>query len=284
MKGIDTTRPERGGERAPMTAHGITHKGKRSTNEDRHLVREDLGLAILADGFSGGDAGDLAATLTVDQILRCFDGGTEQTLPELPASLVPFGLAPATVGFAFDLAHRHVRKTARARDAREMRAAAGLLLFAGPRVVVAAAGCVCAYRLRRDRLERMAGTHEPPTEARYPLGGTAPILSLHLRSPEVAAAPATWGHGPGVVARVEAWCPGDVYLLASKGLHEVLGEDAILSALTPFPGVAARAAALLGATLHARATDDVTIVVASPRTACTPGTPGHHLAPKRSEP
>jgi PPM family protein phosphatase len=45
-----------------LVASGATDIGqRRSCNEDRFLIRDELGLYLLADGAGGHDAGDLAA-------------------------------------------------------------------------------------------------------------------------------------------------------------------------------------------------------------------------------
>ncbi len=49
----------------PLAAYGVTHQGRRSTNEDAWLVDLDLGLLVVADGMGGHNAGEVASALAV---------------------------------------------------------------------------------------------------------------------------------------------------------------------------------------------------------------------------
>ena len=51
-----------------LAASGVTHQGRRSTNEDAWLVDLDLGLLIVADGMGGHNAGEVASAIAVDVI------------------------------------------------------------------------------------------------------------------------------------------------------------------------------------------------------------------------
>jgi len=52
----------------PLAACGVTHPGRRSTNEDAWLVDLDLGLLVVADGMGGHNAGEVASGLAVKAI------------------------------------------------------------------------------------------------------------------------------------------------------------------------------------------------------------------------
>ncbi len=227
-----------------MRAHGLTHTGKRPRNEDCHLIREDLGLVIVADGFSGAAGGDIAARLAVDRIAGCFGAQEEQTLPELSADDLADGLAVATVRFAFDQAHRRIHHEARRTASPGMSAAACVLVVAGPRVVIGHAGNVRAYRFRSDKLEQLTDDTAP--------GGA---LACPVGTPRADARP---------VIRVDVWRPGDVYLLCTAGLHRVLGAEPIRCTLATSPNPRESAAGLVGRALHAGAADNLTAVVARP--------------------
>jgi protein phosphatase len=52
----------------PLAASGVTHQGRRSTNEDAWLVDQKLGLLVVADGMGGHNAGEVASALAVKSI------------------------------------------------------------------------------------------------------------------------------------------------------------------------------------------------------------------------
>ncbi|MCL2823626.1 MAG: protein phosphatase 2C domain-containing protein [Polyangiaceae bacterium] len=64
-----------GGNSSVRTVFGeLTDVGqKRRHNEDHILVREDLGLFVLADGMGGHKAGDVASNLAVSALVRFFE-------------------------------------------------------------------------------------------------------------------------------------------------------------------------------------------------------------------
>jgi serine/threonine protein phosphatase PrpC len=55
-----------------LAASGVTHQGRRSTNEDAWLVDLDLGLLVVADGMGGHNAGEVASALAVKVIRDVF--------------------------------------------------------------------------------------------------------------------------------------------------------------------------------------------------------------------
>src|SRR5262245_8587272 len=52
----------------PLAAHGVTHPGRRPTNEDSLLVDLTRGLFIVADGMGGHNAGEVASDIAVKTI------------------------------------------------------------------------------------------------------------------------------------------------------------------------------------------------------------------------
>ena len=59
----------------PLAAYGVTHQGRRSTNEDAWLVDLELGLLVVADGMGGHNAGEVASALAVKVIREVFESG-----------------------------------------------------------------------------------------------------------------------------------------------------------------------------------------------------------------
>ena len=232
------------GEPPPMEASAMTHTGKRPRNEDCHLLREDLGLAIVADGFSGTAGGDIAARVAVDEIAGCLGTADEQTLPAFEAEDLSDGIAAATVRFGLRLAHTRIQQSARTTGPLGMSTAAAVLVLAGPNVVVGHAGNVDVYRLRGVAFERLTRDDRSATGGFCPIGGAEPELRPTVR--------------------VLPWQRGDVFAVATAGLHRVLGPEGIRLTLATHPRPKDACAALIGRALHAGGTDNMTAIVLRP--------------------
>src|SRR5215510_5861454 len=61
----------------PLAAHGVTHPGRRLTNEDSLLVDPARGLFIVADGMGGHNAGEVASDLAVKTIAKFLAVGAD---------------------------------------------------------------------------------------------------------------------------------------------------------------------------------------------------------------
>src|SRR5918993_1975518 len=69
----------------PLAAHGVTHPGRRRSNEDSMLLDDGLGLFVVADGMGGHNAGEVASAIavrTLHEFLRQESSTTEATLEE----------------------------------------------------------------------------------------------------------------------------------------------------------------------------------------------------------
>jgi protein phosphatase len=60
-----------------LAAHGVTHPGRRPTNEDAMLVDSSRGLFIVADGMGGHNAGEVASDLAVKTIAKFLTAGAD---------------------------------------------------------------------------------------------------------------------------------------------------------------------------------------------------------------
>jgi len=235
---------EGAGEPRPMVAHGMTHTGKRPRNEDCHLIREDLGFVIVADGFSGEAGGDIAARIAVDEIAGCLAQEDEQTLPCFEPHELSDGLTVATARFAIEHAHSSIRREAQRKGPPGMCTAVALLVVAGPAVIIGGAGSVHVYRFRRDSLVQLTRDEDMFGMNGRPVGAARD-----------AARPAI---------TTDLWRAGDRYLVCTSGLHRVLGGEMIRCTLSGCATAAECTAALIGRALHAGAVDNMTAVTALP--------------------
>jgi protein phosphatase len=243
-----------------IAAAGLSDTGPvRTVNEDHWLADPARGLFAVADGMGGHQAGEVAAHMAVG---------------ELAADLA----ASAAAGFAWPLGRsegpvasarlRHA--LLRANDAVCAAGAADpalvgmgttltVLLLEDGRATIGSVGDSRAYRVRGDAVEQL--THDDTWLASV-LGRDAArdaVARAHpMRHVLTSVIGSRVGGEPEVVA-VDA-VPGDVFVLASDGLHNVV-DDARIGALVRGVAPAAAAERLVRDALASGTTDNVTVVV-----------------------
>ena len=70
-----------------LAAHGVTHPGRRPTNEDAFLVDAGRGLFVVADGMGGHNAGEVASGLAVKTIGEFLSDGSAPSVNVMDEAL-----------------------------------------------------------------------------------------------------------------------------------------------------------------------------------------------------
>jgi protein phosphatase len=196
---------------------GMTDPGRiRLKNEDNIATRPDAGLAVLADGMGGHQAGEVASRMAVEVITRHL---TDTYAPDRDQPL------ESRIGEAIRRANQAIHEAAHSRpDYAGMGSTVVVALFRNGNVAVGHVGDSRLYRLRAGRLEQITEDHSvvqelvsrglfTPEEARQSVGKNLVTRALGV-DPEVAADMAT-----------HPLERDDTYLLCSDGLNDVV-EDA----------------------------------------------------------
>lgn len=224
-----------------------THTGTvRARNEDRFLVRSDMGLWVVADGAGGHSGGDVAAARIVSD-LDALESGTA-------------ALEPARIATVVENTHRTLLEQARTSGVDAMASTIVAMVLGGGGIACLWAGDSRLYRYRRARLEQMTEDHSLVQELVKSGEITPQEAERHPRRHVITRAV---GAPAGVFAletlRI-APEPGDIYLLCSDGLCKALRDDEIAAILTRTQDHDA-ADALMEAALARQASDNVTAVV-----------------------
>ena len=147
----------------PVSSGSATDTGlRRSTNEDRLLVRGDLGLFVVADGMGGHAAGEVASQVAVEGI-GAFVEATVTVLPDQTWP-VPFDARESVdanrLRAGFHMAdQRLAARIAASRELRGMATTAVALLVDGDAGTLAHVGDSRAYRLRGGEFARLTRDH-----------------------------------------------------------------------------------------------------------------------------
>jgi protein phosphatase len=247
---------------------GLQMMGKSDTgmvrdhNEDCFLVVPDSGLAILADGMGGHLAGEVASAMAIDQVTHYL--------------LKAFSVSPAnTSGATSNTSYESQKLTeaiqtanAAIHDAsrnRPEQAGMGTTIvvaaFHGNKLTVAHVGDSRLYRYRHDELSLVTEDHSMVQE----------LLRRGLMTPDEARTSLNrnlvtraLGIDPTVEVDVleQQYEAGDLFLLCSDGLNDVLTDDEIAAVLNRNAGDLESTAQQLIADVNARGgPDNVSIVL-----------------------
>jgi len=244
-----------------LSAFGVTDKGRiRLSNEDCFAIHEQLGLAVVADGMGGHNAGEVAARMAVDTVVDYFSSDQ---------SGWPFGFDPALsaegngMRTAILLANARVLESSITSD---RYAGMGTTIVAmrvtASRLICGHVGDSRLYLLSRSGLRQVTADDSwvAAMLARDPAANPALLRQhpmRHALTNVVGARTRTEAH----VVETELE-PGDVMLLTTDGVHEVL-DDLRLEQLLRRDRVPKTTAESIVATALARETrDNLTAVVA----------------------
>lgn len=247
-----------------FVAAGKTDVGqKRQGNEDRFCLDPALGLFVVADGMGGHAAGEVASRLAVETIQEWMEkylsGGDAAIVG--PASVA--GSAEANFLLSsIRLANRIIFDSAR--DRREyagMGTTVVAVLAQGDRFVLANVGDSRIYRIRRDQIVQVSRDHS--------------FVQQQVESGVMSAAEAHQSQYRHMITRAlglkesvdvdfteQPAHPGDVLVLCSDGLSDLLDDEEILAAVQNHEDDLDRACQALVERANAKGGDDnITVVV-----------------------
>lgn len=237
---------------AGPTAAGRTDIGlHRENNEDAFLLLPGAGAYAVADGMGGPAFGEVAAAMFLDAVRR--------TVP--PGGAGNPAHAARLVLEAFRLANREILSHASLDPSRQgMGCTAELVLFSGGEYAAGHVGDSRIYRLRGGELSRVTKDHSlvqrqvdqgllSEADARV-----HPMRNVVLRAVGTAERVEPDLHS----GRLE---PGDLLLLCSDGLTDMVDDAGIADALRGAGSLEERAARLISLALEAGGRDNVTVVL-----------------------
>ena len=239
-----------------LDAFALTIPGRRGNNEDAICARADLGLFVVADGMGGYEGGEIASAIAVDaicELVRRTAGDADVTWPykiDPRRSVAENELVVAT-----RLANDRI--TARRSGLLgQMGSTVAVLRLATDHAVIAHVGDSRVYRLRQRELVQLTIDHS--LLAQLIASGTPPVdLDAFPWKHVVTRALGTPTGEPDVQLAPAA--AGDVYLLCSDGLSEVLAPGRIAE-LLELPAEAA-CHALVDAAYAAGSRDNISAIV-----------------------
>ncbi len=241
-----------------------TDKGlRRSINEDSLVVREDLGLFVVADGMGGHAAGEVASQAAIEGIKAFVEAtvavSADQTWP------VPFNPDQSVnanrLDAGFRMANRRIASEAAASaDLRGMATTAVAALIVDDVVTLAHVGDSRVYRLHQGQLEQLTRDHSWVEEQIRAGTLTESAARAHPWRNIVTRA-LSGSEDLKVDIRELTLEPGDRLLLCSDGVFAVLADDQIGEVLRQHADLDAACDALITGANDGGGPDNVTAVV-----------------------
>jgi len=235
-----------------ITSCGKSDVGlKRANNEDAFLVRPEQGFCLVADGVGGAAAGELASRTFAETALEVFSG----TGPRSEKETVR--LVQKAFAWANERILTHVKENPRHEG---MGCTAELMAFCSEGFVLGHMGDSRTYRLRKGQLKQLSRDHSfvqgqidqgliTPAEAR-----NHPMRHLVLRAVGIEEDVAL------DLVRGKAF-PGDVFLLCSDGLTDVVDDTMIRNVLSLAEPLSRKAEELIGLANSAGGYDNITVAL-----------------------
>ncbi|HEV3193017.1 MAG TPA: protein phosphatase 2C domain-containing protein [Polyangiaceae bacterium] len=267
--------PEVGGSDDPVVsgralsvvAAGATDIGQRDHNEDQVLLRPELGLFLLADGAGGHNAGNVASALATTTVANVFET-TAATLADR-AEVDSFGLwtVARRLSSAMHQANAEIIDIAKKSEKYHgMGTTLVAIAFspAGDMIHVAHVGDSRCYRMRARQLEPLTVDHSLIVDVLEAYPDADDVLLA--RTPQnVVTRALGMEESLRVPVRTLPALPGDVYLLCSDGVTDVLDDEALASILSDAKSPDALVQTVIEAALAGGAQDNVAAVVVACR-------------------
>ena len=203
----------------------------RSHNEDSIATDAQIGLAVLADGMGGYNAGEVASGIAVAMMTTEMKQALEQQDPHIRDSASGEPLAVALVKENSAKANAAIFQTAKSQPQYAgMGTTLVVALFYDNQMTVGHIGDSRLYRLRQDQFEQITRDHS--------------LLQEQIDSGMISKEQARFSQNKNLVTRavgidpeVETEVhtydvmPGDIYLLCSDGLSDMVVDDDIQATL-----------------------------------------------------
>ena len=236
--------------------HGLTDVGmSREHNEDSILWDNDLGLALLADGMGGHNAGEVASAMAVDHVraalreklLGSQDGECEECEAAVSNAII----------FANQQIFDHSQQNL---DCAGMGTTMALALLQGGGLIIAHVGDSRIYRFRDHELARVTSDHSLVQEL-----VDNGYLSQEEARMSVSKNLITRALGIGVEVEVEVTKQlaeaGDLYLLCSDGLTDLVADEEIQGILANWNGMEVMAKELVSLANERGGTDNISVIL-----------------------
>ena len=241
---------------------GVTDVGRvRDHNEDNFLIAEDLPLAAVSDGMGGHASGEVASQITVDTLRRYYTDTHETGADTWPFPMPSLHVERDRMTVSIKLANTIIHDTGKRDPSKKgMGCTADAIYFSQGRFFIGHVGDSRVYRIRGAQIQLLTEDHS--------------LLNDYKRMKAMSGEEAENFPHKNVVVRalglapqvfvdilVEEYQQGDLYLLCSDGLTDMLDDETILSTVTRFQSIDTATQTLVQQANEAGGVDNITALV-----------------------
>ena len=223
---------------------------RRSENEDSYAILPDQGMLAVADGMGGAAAGEVASRIFTDTALEAF---------AVPRSTDAETVA--RVQETFQRANERIRDYARSNSRfTDMGCTAEVMAFCGEQFVLGHVGDSRVYLLRKGRLKQLTRDHSLVQEQVEQGLVTSEQARTHALRNVILRAVGTSESLAVDILRGKG-LPGDILLLCSDGLHDMIRDEQICDIVASRDEIQAKTARLVEAARSSGGFDNVTVAL-----------------------
>ena len=239
------------------TFYAATDRGRiRDNNEDAVAVDPAVGLAVLADGMGGYNAGEVASGLAIATLQTDLARWLIEAGPSASVTLIRQATQTCVAR-----ANQLILESALANPAHAgMGTTLVVGVFHGAQLVLGHIGDSRCYRLRQGQLTQITSDHSVLQE-RIDAGLITPAQALG--SPERNLVTRALGVAPDAKLELHDFSarPGDLYLLCSDGLTDMVRDERIEAVLRQPGPLDQRARELIAQANHHGGRDNIAVVL-----------------------
>ena len=208
---------------AKLVSTGQTDVGlKRSHNEDAYLENSEIGLLVVADGMGGAAAGEIASGIFVDTVLEVFNKKNNNTYKE----------TLTFVKKAFDTANKRILEHVKFHPAHKgMGCTAELMAFFNEGYVLGHVGDSRTYLFRDGKLVQITKDHSL-VQVQIEMGLISEMEARNQSHRNIILRAVGINEGLETDIRGIKFYVGDIFLLCSDGLTDMIEDDVIMEVLS----------------------------------------------------
>jgi len=241
---------------------GVTDVGRvRDHNEDNFLIAEDMPLAAVSDGMGGHASGEVASQITVDTLRRYYTDTHETGADTWPFPMPSLHVERDRMTVSIKLANTIIHDTGKRDPSKKgMGCTADAIYFSQGRFFIGHVGDSRVYRIRGTQIQLLTEDHSLLNDYKRMKAMSGEETENFPHKNVVVRA---LGLAPHVFVDilVEEYQQGDLYLLCSDGLTDMLDDDTILGTITRFQSIDTASQTLVQQANEAGGVDNITALV-----------------------